>query len=138
MLTFRLIERLAANDVEAKLRQLSFGYRAKYINQAAIYLLKSHVNSDKDWLYSLRTKPYEEVHKELIKIPGIGNKVADCVALMSLDKLEAIPVDTHVLSIATNIYKFNPLKNDSNKSSKTANLTDKTYKIIGMVAFNFI
>ena len=33
---------------------------------------------------------------------GIGLKIADCVALMSLDKLEAFPVDTHIRRLVTN------------------------------------
>ena len=49
---------------------------------------------------------------------------------MSLNKLEAIPVDTHVLSIAKNKYNFVDSPTNS-KSKKTNNLTDKTYKEIG-------
>ena len=58
--------------------------------------------------------------------------MADCISLMSLDKLEAIPVDTHVLSIARNQYNFvdSPIKNNST-IKKSNNLTDKSYKEIG-------
>lgn len=131
--SFPSVERLAEKDVEEKLRKLNFGYRAKFIYQAASYLVNNHSDNCVNWLYSLREQDYEFVHKELVKIPGIGNKVADCIALMSLDKLEAIPVDTHVLSIATNTYKFNPLSGKASNStgSKTTNLTDKNYKLIG-------
>ena len=48
---------------------------------------------------------------------------------MSLDKLEAIPVDTHVLSLAKNQYKFFESTNKDNKKNKS--LTDKSYKEIG-------
>jgi len=44
------------------------------------------------WLYSLRTTPYNETHQELQSLDGVGPKVADCIALFSLDKLDAIPV----------------------------------------------
>ncbi len=51
---------------------------------------------------------------------------------MSLDKLEAIPVDTHVLSIAKNQYNFcENLNENRSKSSKSNNLSDKAYKEIG-------
>lgn len=127
--SFPTVERLAQSDVEEKLRKLNFGYRAKFISKAAIYLKETHEDPVK-WLYSLRGQPYDIVQSELIKIPGIGKKVADCIGLMSLDKLEAIPVDTHVLSIARNTYKF--VENDSKQgTSKTNGLSDKMYKNIG-------
>ena len=71
--SFPSIQRLSEKDVEDKLRKLSFGYRAKYINQAAIYLKKNFPNTED--LFQLRTKPYAEVALELVKIPGIGKKV---------------------------------------------------------------
>lgn len=125
---FPTVNRLAENDVEEKLRKLSFGYRAKFIHQAAVHIKKNHGETNgEEWLYSMRNaeNSYELVHQELTKIPGIGKKVADCICLMSMDKLEAIPVDTHVLSLARSIYKFAP--NSSSSSSKTNSLTDKTY-----------
>jgi hypothetical protein len=52
---------------------------------------------------------------------------------MSLDKLEAIPVDTHVFSLAKNTYNFVPsdLAKKSNDSKKE-NMTYKLYKFIGI------
>ena len=73
--SFPSISRLAESDVEEKLRKLSFGYRAKFIHQAAVHLGKTSPTSE-DWLFSLRTQPYEHVHQELTKIPGIGKKVS--------------------------------------------------------------
>jgi hypothetical protein len=35
-----------------------------------------------------------------LKLSGVGQKVADCVSLFSLDKLDLVPVDTHVYQIA--------------------------------------
>ncbi len=135
---FPTIERLAQKDVEDKLRKLSFGYRAKYIHQAAQYILNNHPEKPEEWLHSLRSEPYESVHKELVKVPGIGNKVADCIALMSLDKLEAIPIDTHVLSIADNIYKFTVGQGTTVQvKKKSANLTDKNYRMIGEFILGF-
>jgi N-glycosylase/DNA lyase len=44
------------------------------------------------WLLSLRTQPREDVHAHLVSFCGIGPKVADCIALSSLDQYETIPV----------------------------------------------
>ncbi len=56
------------------------------------------------WADSLREMPYGQAHKELVQLRGIGAKVADCVCLFSLDKTEAVPVDTHVWKLAKALY----------------------------------
>eukprot|EP00112_Aurelia_sp_Birch-Aquarium-sp1_P025719 Seg8715.1 transcript_id=Seg8715.1/GoldUCD/mRNA.D3Y31 product="N-glycosylase/DNA lyase" protein_id=Seg8715.1/GoldUCD/D3Y31 len=118
--SFPTISALSQNDVDGKLRQLGFGYRAKFINQCAKKILDEH---DEDWLEHLRTVPYKEAHIALCQLPGVGAKVADCVCLMSLDKTEATPVDTHVWQVAQRDY-LPHLK-------KYKTLTDKIYKEIG-------
>lgn len=60
----------------------------------------------------------------LCELPGVGPKVADCVCLMSLDKTDAIPVDTHVWQISCRDYNIPELK-------KSKSLTNKAYKAIG-------
>lgn len=44
------------------------------------------------------------VQSQLLQLPGVGRKVADCVALFSLDQSDCIPVDTHVWAIALRDY----------------------------------
>jgi N-glycosylase/DNA lyase len=48
------------------------------------------------WLEGLRGQDLEKVNKELTSLMGVGNKVADCIALFSLDCTGTVPVDTHV------------------------------------------
>ncbi|KAL6077935.1 8-oxoguanine glycosylase ogg1 [Balamuthia mandrillaris] len=87
---------------ESRLRELGFGYRARYIPAAAKQILANNSSEGKDWLASLRSNEVtrEEAQKSLTSLMGIGRKVADCIALCSLDKQDAIPVDTHVWQIA--------------------------------------
>ncbi|KAL1453419.1 hypothetical protein WDU94_007559 [Cyamophila willieti] len=103
---FPTIQALAHPSVEAKLRQLGFGYRAKFIQKSAEYIVQ---NGGKAWLEQLKGMSYEEARQELQKLPGIGAKVADCICLMSLSHLRSVPVDTHVYQIAVNHYQFNKL-----------------------------
>ena len=123
--TFPTIERLAQNGVENKLRELKFGYRAKFIHQAAVYLKSQFKNSNE--IYELRKRSYNEVFKELVKVPGIGNKVADCICLMSFHKFQAVPIDTHVLSIASKTYNFSEVK----QNGKNKTITNRNYLDIG-------
>ena len=85
---------------EEELFALGFGYRARLVVQAA----RTLAERGEQWLYALRDLPYEEAHRQLLTLPGVGHKIADCVCLFSLDKPQAIPVDTHVWQIARRDY----------------------------------
>jgi len=104
--------RLSTPDVAATLRSLGFGYRADFIQKTAKMLVDTHGVSAKGnggpekWLHSLRGLSTADAREELLRLMGVGRKVADCVLLMSLDKADVIPVDTHVLQIATKHYGF--------------------------------
>ncbi|CAE6426064.1 unnamed protein product [Rhizoctonia solani] len=96
---------LAGSNVEAKLRELGFGYRAKYIQKTAAMLCEKHEDPMKT-LLELRQLSTSEARARLLEFHGVGPKVADCILLMSLDKTEVVPVDTHVQQIATKMYGF--------------------------------
>lgn len=100
---FPKVHDLTGSDVEAQLRLLGFGYRAKYISKAAQQLCKQSCKPE-TYLTELRTAPYQDARDALMLLAGVGPKVADCVCLMSLDKRNAIPVDTHVRMIAEKWY----------------------------------
>jgi len=76
---------------EFSLRLLGLGFRAKYVAQAALMVAEGRIS-----LEVLRDLPYDEAKERLMEVPGVGEKVADCVLLFSLDKLEAFPVDRWV------------------------------------------
>ncbi|MBI2166429.1 MAG: hypothetical protein HYU29_08545 [Chloroflexi bacterium] len=83
-------ERVAAAG-EAGLRELGLGFRARALAQAAVLVADGKIS-----LEALRDKPYEEGKEKLMALPGVGDKVADCVLLFSLEKLEAFPIDRWV------------------------------------------
>jgi len=84
---------------ENALRECGLGYRAKYVQAAA-----KKIYEEKIELESLKTLPYLEARKMLIEFPGVGLKVADCVLLFSLEKLEAFPVDVWIKRVILNHY----------------------------------
>lgn len=55
-------------------------------------------------LGSLKGVGYEECVKQLRSYPGIGDKVADCVAVFSLDHLDAFPVDVRIKKAMEEMY----------------------------------
>lgn len=100
---FPTIEVLKEKTVESILKREKFGYRAAYIVNAAKRL---SVLGGKDWLLNLQREnvSYSAAREQLMTLPGIGPKVADCICLMSLGHLDAIPVDTHIFQVAQTNY----------------------------------
>lgn len=80
-----------SNATEDELKACNLGYRAKYVRKTA-----QDIASGSFSLEALRAMPYEEAKKELLKLYGVGVKVADCICLYALHHLEAFPVDTHI------------------------------------------
>lgn len=121
-------EALIGKNVEGHLRELGFGYRAKYIAETARIIVNE---KPKNWLETLRNPEapgfgsqhaslennasYKKAHEELLSLKGVGPKVADCVCLMGLGWAESVPVDTHVWQIAQRDYKFGKKAKTFNK-----------------------
>jgi N-glycosylase/DNA lyase len=70
---------------------MGLGYRAKYLSR-----LPRLVQSEGPDLLSLRAVPYQAAREALLALPGVGEKVADCVLAFSLDQGKAFPVDVWV------------------------------------------
>ncbi len=97
---FPTVTQIAAID-ELELRQAGFGYRGATIPKAAKAILERGAEV---WLSELRQADYLDLHHELCTIPGIGPKLADCIALYGYDKGEAVPLDTHIWQAFTRLY----------------------------------
>ena len=76
---------------EQELRRLGLGFRAPYVAAAARLVAEGNLN-----LNDLIKMPYPEAKARLMECPGIGPKIADCIAVFSLEKLEAFPIDVWV------------------------------------------
>ncbi len=84
---------------EKEFRDLKMGYRAKNVAGTAQFI-KSHPN----WLGSLKQLSYNEARTEIMKLPGVGGKIADCVLLFGGGMLEAFPIDTWIDKVLTQRY----------------------------------
>ena len=90
---------------EADLRAAGFGYRARYI-AGTVAALAAKEGGGEAWLEGLRSPsvPATAAVQALETLPGVGPKVAACVALLALRKPGVVPVDTHVWALAQRHY----------------------------------
>mmetsp|Transcript_6570 Transcript_6570/g.21916 ORF Transcript_6570/g.21916 Transcript_6570/m.21916 type:complete len:374 (+) Transcript_6570:95-1216(+) len=128
---FPTLEQLSSASDE-RLRELGFGYRAKYIVGASAALLAKE-GGGHEWLLALRTAPYREAAAALCELPGIGPKVAACVCLFALDKHEVVPVDVHVWRMAVTYYSPD-LEGKSLTPRVTAAVEDAFVRVFGPYA----
>jgi N-glycosylase/DNA lyase len=123
--TFPTMEKLA-NASESGLRECGLGYRAKYVQATA-----KKIHQENIVLEDLKNLPYLEARKKVLEFYGVGLKVADCVLLFSIRKLEAFPVDVWVKRVVLNHYA-DKLPEDIVKKMQSHNsLTNSEYIKIG-------
>ena len=88
-----------SNTTEQKLRNLGLGFRAPYVLETAKVIASNQIN-----LKNLRDLNYQDALDNLIKLPGVGDKVANCILLFSLDQNEAFPVDVWIQRVLKEKY----------------------------------
>lgn len=88
---------------EKKLRYLGCGFRAPYLLAAAQAIISGDLP-----LYQLRNQPYDLIHQQLTRLYGVGDKIADCTMLFSLDRLDAFPIDRWVQRALEHWYGIEP------------------------------
>ena len=81
------------------LQKCGLGYRAKSVKEASLAVSAGQINFD-----FLKKTNYQNAKDILLEVYGIGNKVADCILLFSLEKLDAFPMDRWVLKILEKYY----------------------------------
>ena len=74
------------------------GFRARYVKHAAEYCT---YNLD---MYKLNPTDYDKLTEALMEINGVGEKVADCIALMGYGNTEAFPIDVWVKRTMERVY----------------------------------
>ncbi|UPM42931.1 DNA-3-methyladenine glycosylase family protein [Halocatena salina] len=80
-----------ATATEAELRDLKLGYRAPYVVATAEMVANEELHPT-----DVLDMEYEQARERLTQFVGVGQKVADCVLLFSLDFLQAVPLDTWI------------------------------------------
>ena len=114
-----------ANASKNDLLNCGLGYRVRAVKEAALNVSNRQIDFD-----FLKRTNYQNAKDILLQVYGIGNKVADCVLLFSLEKLEAFPLDRWVLRILEKYYtkKF---------QLEGKSLTEKKYEQIHKQIVNY-
>ena len=117
-------EKLAKASIK-EIKKCGVGYRASFIKQASKMIVLQKINFE-----YLEKCDYQKAKKNIRLIPGVGNKVADCILLFSLNKLEAFPLDTWMIKILEKYYS-----NEFKIETKT--ITEKQYQVLHEKIVNY-
>ena len=110
--------RALADAGEEELFAMKTGFRAKYIYDAARRVADGELDLDA----IVRMENYADAEGELMKIKGVGPKVAACALLFGFGKTEAYPVDTWMKKVTARHFKSAP---DPKKFGKAAGIAQQ-------------
>jgi N-glycosylase/DNA lyase len=92
---------IVADAGEVALRELGLGYRARYLAETAKIITENSLKLER-----LREMSFGDARNCLLKMAGVGDKVADCVLLFSLEKPQSFPIDRWVRRVLEESYSI--------------------------------
>ncbi|MGB8780315.1 MAG: DNA glycosylase [Candidatus Bathyarchaeia archaeon] len=116
-----------AKATSRNLRECELGYRAKYVSETSKEIFKNDYE-----LEHLRKATYDQAKEELLRFPGVGPKVADCVLLFSLEKLDAFPVDVWIRRAVLRHYASSFPSEFVDTISRQKSLSESGYKQLNL------
>ncbi len=84
---------------EKELRDCRLGYRAPYLLKSARMVADGAVD-----LTRMREAGCDAAREDLLKLPGVGRKIADCALLFSGGYQEAFPIDVWIMKALKELY----------------------------------
>lgn len=110
--TFPTPEELSKASVK-DLRLLGLGFRDTRVYETTKMVKEKQIDLEK----LEKIEDINKLREELLKFPGVGPKVADCIMLFSMKKYEVFPIDVWVKRVMTELY-FDIDKEKLNLSNK--------------------
>lgn len=120
-------EELSKASIE-DLRALGTGFRDKRIFNTTKMILEKKVDLEK----ITKFESSEEMREELLKLDGVGPKVADCILLFSLKRLDVFPIDVWVRRVMNDLYIHNEIEEKVNKQQLQKLAEEKFGNLAGM------
>jgi N-glycosylase/DNA lyase len=96
--SYPLPEELAETRLE-ELLECKLGFRARNLLASAKMVAEGEVD-----LEALRHRPAEEAREVLCELPGVGEKIANCVLLFAYEHLDAVPIDVWIGRALSEVY----------------------------------
>lgn len=125
--TFPTIEQLSKASIE-ELRDLGLGFRDKRVYQTT-QLFKNKTIT----IQQLQEQPDTKLVRDmLMQLPGVGPKVADCILLFGLQKLEVFPIDVWVRRVMNDLYFKKEKEETLDKTEITKLATAKYANFAGL------
>lgn len=120
-------EELSKASIE-DLRALGTGFRDKRIFNTTKMILEKKVDLEK----ITKFETSKEMREELLKLDGVGPKVADCILLFSLKRLDVFPIDVWVRRVMNDLYIHNEIEEKVNKQQLQKLAEEKFGNLAGM------
>jgi len=97
------------------------GYRAEFVIKTVREIVKQETD-----MVKLAEMDYDKAKEEILKLSGVGDKIADCILLFSLNKLEAFPIDTWIIKFFQK--KLNQILDEDMKINEK--ITPNQYRVL--------
>ena len=92
-------EELSVASVE-DLRNLGLGFRDKRVFETTRKVLNKEIDLER----LIQIDNSEKIKEELLKLDGVGPKVADCIMLFSMQRYDVFPIDVWVRRVMNDLY----------------------------------
>lgn len=124
---FPTLEELSKASVE-DLRKLGLGFRDKRVYTTTKMILKG----DLDINYLEKLEDTKSIREELLKLDGVGPKVADCILLFGFNRYEVFPIDVWVRRVMNDLYIRNEQESKVSKVQIKKLAEEKYGKLAGL------
>ena len=125
-------EELSKATVE-DLRKLGLGFRDKRIHETTRLINEEIVSLDN----IENMIDTNQMREELLKLDGVGPKVADCILLFALKRLDVFPIDVWVRRVMNDLYIHNEDENKVNKK-ELQSLAEEKFKGLSGIAQQYL
>ena len=107
------------------LRALGTGFRDKRIYNTTQMILRREIDLKK----LRKIQDLDELREELLKLDGVGNKVADCIMLFALHRFDSFPVDVWLRRVMNLLY----IKAKDEKEVSKKQIKEKADELFGNI-----